>query len=77
VPDDFDYAWLRWLIAHPSEWTSEDLAAVRFLIEEQRRALGELHAKDADGRRSAQVLLDQLELALRSHLAQDLRTSSN
>jgi hypothetical protein len=69
MPDDIDYAWLRELLAHPGRWTEDDTASVRLMLETQRRALNDLHEKDESGRRSAQQLIDQLDAALRAHLA--------
>jgi len=71
VPDDLDYEWLGWLTTNPNDWTDEDLSAARFMIANQKRVLAELHPKDVKGRRTAQSVLDVLEAALRTHLAQD------
>jgi hypothetical protein len=69
MPDDVDYGWLRELLAHPDRWTDDDAASVRVMIENQRRALNDAHPKDDRGRRSSQELIDQLESALKAHLA--------
>lgn len=70
MPDPFDYQWLSELLANPERWTDEELSAVRLMIADQQQAIEGLHPKDLKGRRSAQALIDQMEAALRSHLAQ-------
>jgi hypothetical protein len=65
MPDSLDYQWLGHLLADPHRWSEADAAAARSILENQKRALSELHARDANGRRNAQELIDQLESALR------------
>jgi hypothetical protein len=69
MPDDSDYQWLGELLAHPDRWTRDDLAAVRLIIDNQKRALVGLHAKDVKGKRLAQGVVDELEAALQVYLA--------
>ena len=71
MPDDLDYEWLGRLISSPDDWTDEDLSAARSMIANQRRGLAELHPKDVKGHRSVQGVIDELEAALRTHLARD------
>jgi siderophore synthetase component len=68
VPDDADYEALRWLLEHPREWSAEDLAAVRFMIETQRAAIADAHPRDERSRANYAGMLDELEAALRVHL---------
>ena len=70
MPDDVDYQWLGELLAHPERWTVEDLSSVRMMIANQKRALADLHPTDFRGSRSAQSVVDELEAALQTYLAQ-------
>jgi hypothetical protein len=69
MPDDFDYQWLRDLLARPEKWTEDDASAVRLMIANQEQAIAAMHPKDTDGRRSAQGVVDELTAALRTYLA--------
>ena len=69
MPDDSDYSWLAWLIAHPEKWTEDDLASVRFMILNQKRAMADLHPKDVKGRQSKQGVVNELEHAMRAYVA--------
>jgi hypothetical protein len=69
VPDNEDYQWLGWLVSHPDEWTDDDLSTARSLIVDQRRAIEESQPLDAKTLRSMQEVVDQLEAAVRAHLA--------
>jgi hypothetical protein len=69
VPENQDYEWLGRLVDNPEKWTEDDLAAVQFMIETQKRAIADSHPEDEQGRRSYQDVVDQLEAALRAHLA--------
>ena len=69
MPDDSDYSWLAWLIAHPEKWTEADLSSVRFMILTQKRAIADLHPKDVKGRESMQGVVNELEGAMRAYLA--------
>jgi hypothetical protein len=69
VPDTADYQWLGWLIAHPEKWTKSDLAAVRSMLADQKRAVEDMHPKDDKGRRSLQGVVDELEAAVRTYEA--------
>lgn len=69
MPDDVDYEWLHDLVAHPERWNDEDEASARLMIANQRQAIKGLHAKDVEGRRAAQAVVDQLEAALNAYLA--------
>lgn len=69
MPDNQDYEWLGWLVSHPQEWTADDLATARSMIVDQRRAIAESHPLDVKTLRSMQEVVDQLEAAVRTHLA--------
>ena len=64
MPDDFDYAWLGWLIEHPDDWSADDRSAAEQILVDQRRAIDESHPRDLEGRRAKQALVDQLEAAI-------------
>lgn len=67
VPDSSDYVWLGWLIAHPDEWTSTDLARAESIVADQNRAVDESHPKDAAGRERLRAVADALESAIAEH----------
>ena len=67
MPDDLDYAWLGWLIAHPNEWTPDDLAKAEAVVDEQKRAVEESHPKDTQGRERTQSVVDALESAIETY----------
>jgi hypothetical protein len=69
VPDDLDYAWLGSLVEHPEQWTEEDLAAARFMLTNQKRALDEAHPRDRARRQSLQETVDALEAAIEKYVA--------
>jgi hypothetical protein len=69
VPDNQDYEWLGWLVSHPEEWTKHDLATARSMIVDQRRAIEDSSPLDVKTLRSMQEVVDQLEAAVRAHLA--------
>jgi len=68
MPDDLDYEWLESLLARPGEWTADDLATVDSIIENQRRALEQMHPLDVKGRLVAQGVIDELVAARAAHL---------
>lgn len=69
MPDDFDYAWLGWLMDHPEKWKDNDLAAARSIVSDQMRAIQDTHPKDVKSRQSYQEVVDRLEAAIRTYLA--------
>jgi hypothetical protein len=68
VPNDEDYAWLAWLIAHPADWDEKDLSTARFLLRNQRESLETHHTRDRTGRLAAQKLIDELQGAIDAHV---------
>ena len=64
MPDDFDYAYLGGLLERPEEWTRDDLANAKAMLDNQRRAVAEAHPKDAKNRRTLQGVADALESAI-------------
>jgi hypothetical protein len=67
VPDDFDYAWFGWILAHPDEWSAEDLANAEAVLVVQRQAVAATHPKDKRGRERAAALVSELDTAIRQH----------
>jgi hypothetical protein len=69
MPDDVDYADLRWLLDHPAEWSGKDVENVRYMIETQKAAIAHAHTKDARRRAGYAALVAELEAALQAHHA--------
>ena len=67
MPDNLDYAWLGWLIAHPNEWTPDDLAKAEELVAQQRLAVEESYPIDSKEHLHAQAVVDALESAILLH----------
>jgi hypothetical protein len=66
MPDDVDYAWLQELL-EGREWSEEDLATARSLLENQQRALDEAHPRDHRNRQALEEVVAALQRALEAH----------
>ena len=75
MPDDSDYNALRELLERPATWTDEDASLVKAMIVNQRRAIAELHINDVRGRRVADAVVRELELALEQYMARRVNRS--
>ena len=64
VPDDEDYAWLGWLMAHPDKWSGDDLEQAEQVVADQKRAIADSHPRDLRTRESMQGVVDGLEAAI-------------
>jgi hypothetical protein len=67
MPDEFDYAWLAWLIHHPMDWSAEDAEKAEFVLNVQREDLATVHPRDVRGERSKQKLVRELEAAIATY----------
>lgn len=67
MPDTLDYEWLGWLIAHPDEWTADDLGEAKAIVRQQTRAVEDSDTDDVDGRNRMRAVVAALEPAIEEY----------